>query len=244
MAATDATADRGAPRLTVKGAATRARIVEAAAGLIFERGVARTGIEDVQRVAAVSASQLYHYFADKQALVHAVVDHQARAVLEGQLPLLDRLDSMEGLRAWRELLVAGQHERHCNGGCVIGSLASELAESDADARQRLAAGFARWQDRIRDGLARMRDRGDLRRDADPDALALALLAAVQGGLLLDQTRRDTAALETVMDAMIAYIATFAPTGSPGDGQPTPSPPQPNNRPRPVRPLLRPSTRLH
>ena len=219
MATTDATADQGGPRLTAKGAATRARIVQAAAGLIFERGVGRTGIEDVQRVAAVSASQLYHYFTDKRALVHAVVDHQGQAVLDGQQPLLDHLDSMEGLRAWRELLVAGQRQRQCSGGCVLGSLASELAESDTDARQRLALSFARWQDRIRDGLTRMRERGDLRADADPDALALAMLAAVQGGLLLDQTRRDTAALETAMDAMIAHIATFATAGPPGAAGP-------------------------
>ena len=229
MAITDATADRGGSRLTAKGAATRARIVQAAAGLIFERGVARTGIEDVQRAAAVSASQLYHYFTDKQALVHAVVDHQAQAVLDGQQPLLDQLDSIDGLRAWRELLVASQRQRDCSGGCVIGSLASELAESDTDARERLAVSFARWQDRIRDGLARMRARGDLRADADPDALALALLAAVQGGLLLDQTRRDTTALETAMDAMIAHIATFASSAT--DARPAPASPRPRRSSR-------------
>jgi len=201
--------ERAGARLTVKGAATRARIVDAAAGLIFERGVAQTGVEDVQRAARVSASQLYHYFTDKQALVHAVVERQGQAVLDGQQPLLAHLDSFNALQAWRDLLVAGQRLRHCAGGCVIGSLASELAESDDYARQRLADSFARWQAHIRDGLARMRERGELRPDADPDGLALALLAAVQGGLLLNQTRRDAAPLEAAMDAMIAYIRGFA-----------------------------------
>ena len=46
--------------LTTKGRATRARILEAAAGLVFLHGVTRTGIEDMQREAGVSASQLYH----------------------------------------------------------------------------------------------------------------------------------------------------------------------------------------
>ncbi len=212
MATPDNATERVGPRLTVKGAATRARIVDAAAGLIFERGVAGTGIEDVQRAAGVSASQLYHYFADKQDLVHAVVERQGEAVLEGQQPLLAHLDSFDALQAWRDLLVAGQRRRHCSGGCVIGSLASELADSDVAARQRLADSFARWQAHIRDGLTRMRERGELGPDADPDRLALALLAAVQGGLLLGQTRRDTAPLETAIDAMIAYIRGFAPAG--------------------------------
>ncbi len=55
----------------------------------------------------------------------------------------------------------------------------------------------------------MRERGELRPDADPDGLALALLAAVQGGLLLNQTRRDATPLEAAMDAMITYIRGFA-----------------------------------
>jgi AcrR family transcriptional regulator len=51
----------------------------------------------VQRAAAVSASQLYHYFTDKQALVHAVAEQQARTVLDKQQPLLGQLDSLASL---------------------------------------------------------------------------------------------------------------------------------------------------
>ena len=51
----------------------------------------------------------------------------------------------------------------------------------------------------------MHERGDLRPEADPDQLALATLAAVQGGLLLTQTRRDTLALEAALDTVLAHI---------------------------------------
>ena len=69
------------PRLTPKGERTRARIVEAAAGLIHERGVAGTTLDDVRATAEVSGSQLYHYFADKDELVQAVIDHQAGTIV-------------------------------------------------------------------------------------------------------------------------------------------------------------------
>ena len=52
----------GRPRLTPKGERTRARIVEEAAVLIHERGVAGTTLDDVKAAAEVSGSQLYHYF--------------------------------------------------------------------------------------------------------------------------------------------------------------------------------------
>jgi len=52
--------------LTPKGQRTRLRIVDAAAQLIHERGVTATTLEDVKAAAAVSNSQLYHYFANKR----------------------------------------------------------------------------------------------------------------------------------------------------------------------------------
>ena len=50
----------------------------------------------------------------------------------------------------------------------------------------------------------MHGRGRLTPDTDPDALAL--LAALQGGLLLTQIKRDTKPLEAALDAMLELVA--------------------------------------
>jgi AcrR family transcriptional regulator len=130
-----------ARRLTRRGHETRQRILEAAATLIFENGVAETTLEDIRAAAGVSGSQVYHYFEDKQALVRAVIDFQIDAVLEIQGAHLDHLDTMPGLRAWRDFLVDHQRQLECRGGCPIGALGAEVAETDAAARR--APGHAR-----------------------------------------------------------------------------------------------------
>jgi AcrR family transcriptional regulator len=195
-------------KLTKKGKETRSRIVAAAAKLMFERGVAGTGVEDVQHEAKVSASQLYHYFKEKRELVMAVIVYQTEQVLTAQEPLLSHLDSMEALRTWRDAIVQLQIERNCQGGCPIGSLASELADTEPAARAELAAGFMQWENSIRNGLRTMHERGELRSDADPDRLALALLTILQGGLLLTQVRKETSPLETGLDAILEHIRSF------------------------------------
>ena len=200
-----ATANAPAGRLTRKGVATRARIVEAAAELMFRHGVAGTSTEDVLAAAQVSNSQLYHYFSDKNALVRAVIEHQADQIIDGQRPLLDELDSLAAFEQWRDMLVGVQRQRHCEGGCPLGSLSSELAEANEPARTALAAGFDRWEAPIRDGLRRMRDRGELQDDTDVDRLALGTLAALQGGLLLTQAKRDAGPLEAALDLAISQI---------------------------------------
>ena len=194
---------------TAKGTLTRARIIDAAAELVFAHGVARTAIEDVQLHAGVSASQMYHYFVDKDDLIRAVIAHQTDGILAAQRPVLDELDTFDALDRWRDLLIDLQEQRNCVGGCPIGSIAAELADINPPARAVLVDSFERWEAPIRAGLARMRDRGELRPDADTDALALALLTALQGGLLLTQTRRNTTPLRTGLDAVLAHIRTYA-----------------------------------
>ena len=204
MAANEAGAPDGRP-LTRRGRETRQRIVAAAAELMFENGVAETTLEDIRAAAGVSGSQVYHYFEDKQALVRAVIDYQAGAVLDTQGAHLDRLDTMPGLRAWRDFLVGRQRRLGCRGGCPVGALGAEVAETDAAARLAAARGLRRWEGRIRDGFRAMHARGGLPAATDPDDLALATLAALQGGLLLTQIQRDARPLEVALDAMLDHI---------------------------------------
>jgi len=198
------TASSSPRRLTRKGQETRQRIVEAAADLVFKQGVAHTTIEDVRAASDVSSSQLYHYFDDKPALVRAVIEHQADTIVGGQETF--DLSSLNGLRAWRDWVIEHQRELNCSGGCPIGSLGGELAETDPEARAEVSDGFKRWETTIQNGLRQMHARGRLTPKAHPDTLALALLAALQGGLLLTQIERDTKPLEAALDAMLELIA--------------------------------------
>ena len=66
-------------RSTARGRATRARIIDAAARLIYENGAANATFEDVRKAAKASGSQMSHCFADKRSLVRAVIAHQARS---------------------------------------------------------------------------------------------------------------------------------------------------------------------
>ena len=207
MAATRAGASGS--NLTRKGIQTRERIVAAAAELMFEQGVAGTTLEQVRAAAGVSSSQIYHYFTDKEALVRAVIEYQNETIVGGQEPMLARLDTLAGLRAWRDFLVAHQRQLGCRGGCPIGSLGSELAEVDPQARTAVAAAFARWEAGIRGGLRAMHGRGELAGDADPDKLATAILAGLQGALLLTQLQRSTGPLETTLDTMLDLIASLS-----------------------------------
>src|SRR4051795_7386052 len=145
-------------RLTARGAATRERIVLAAAELMAAKGVAATTLDEVRVASGTSKSQLYHHFAAKEDLVSEVVTHQAGVVLERQYRLLRGVSSFAGLRRWRDAVLQRNMLRSGAYGCEIGTLAAELSDTDEAARQALAGHFATWERLLAGGFQRMRDK--------------------------------------------------------------------------------------
>jgi TetR/AcrR family transcriptional repressor of nem operon len=197
------------PRLTRRGLATRDRIVRAAATLMYANGVNGTTLDDVRIASGTSKSQLYRHFVDKESLVQEVISLRAHEVLARQRQRLERLDSIRGLELWRDDIVRRNALRNGAHGCELGSFAGELADQDETARASLNDHFNTWHGLLTAGLARMIDKGVLRPDADPEVLAIGLMAALQGGYLLAQTARDVAPMKVALDMALEHVKSFA-----------------------------------
>jgi len=189
--------------LTSRGTVTRRRIVEVAAQLMYANGVEATRLDHVCAEAKVSKSQLYHYFADKDALVCEVIAAQTERVLAAQEPVLAKLDSPAALRTWAERILS--LNRGTTTGCPLGSLANELASQSEATRVQLVAGFDAWADRLSRGFAVMQSRGELSPSASPRELAISVLAAVQGGLLLAKTTHSTVPLTLALNMALKHV---------------------------------------
>jgi AcrR family transcriptional regulator len=191
------------PKLTPKGERTRARIVEQAAALIHERGVAHTTLDDVKLAAEVSGSQMYHYFPDKDELVQAVIDYHATGIVNRNRQVLS---GANGVEAWRKMVITAAKRTKAKGGCALGSLVGQLAETDPGARTLIASGFDQWAAAIGDGLRSLHAQGKLPSDVDPDDLATTLLATLEGGLLLAQVQRSSRPFEIAINTFLALAA--------------------------------------
>jgi TetR/AcrR family transcriptional regulator, transcriptional repressor for nem operon len=195
--------------MTARGVATRERILVAAADLMHTRGVAATTLDDVRAASGTSKSQLYHHFADKQVLIDAVITRQGEGLLEAQRRRLARLDSLRGLELWQQATVRSNAVRRGAYGCVLGSLASELADQDETWRATLQSYLEDWRRLLEAGLVRMKATGELVEASDPRALAIGLLAALQGGYLLAQAARDIEPMQVALDMALAHVRGFA-----------------------------------
>ncbi len=194
------------PAATSRGTATRLRIIEAASQMVKKHGVAGTTLDDVMAASGTSKSQIYHYFKDRNALMCAVVEATSKNVLSFQEACLSRARTFEDLRAWRDKIVEINRLKCVVGGCPIGSLASELADRSETIHYELAQSFAQWEAHVAAALEAIRRHGDLSQAADIPKLAIGIVAALQGGLLMAQAARVTQPLEVALDMALGHVS--------------------------------------
>ncbi|TQM37434.1 TetR family transcriptional regulator [Pseudonocardia cypriaca] len=155
-------------------AATRAALVDAALFAFAREGVERATLGGIAEAAGVTRGAVYHHFADKDALLAAVLGETWEVVaapvwaaLDAPgLPLGDRLEAFA--LAW---LTALHSDRR------FAALMAVSLRAAAPSTGEKAAGFHAWRDRLRTAL-----RSGL--PSGPDPAAAHLLAWLSGTALL------------------------------------------------------------
>ena len=211
--------------LTPKGRATRERIVKAAAELILAEGLSSLNMDSLRKAASVSGSQLAHYFADKQAIIRAVIRRQINVVMDfHRQPKLHGLASFDDFERWIDLNMRYLRRIGYSGTPTYHALAGQLVKSDKATRATLGAGYAQWVEQLERAIQRMKDDGALVADADPGQLALVIVSAHQGGGTMAFTyRREWPHADAVRFA-VNYLRMFA-------ADPAERVPRPARRPR-------------
>ena len=200
--------------LTAKGTATRQRIVDGAAAEIRAHGATATTLDDVLARTATSKGQLFHYFPDgRTQLIAAVAQHEADRVLDDQRPELDQLTSWAAWRAWRDRVVGRYRDQ--GQSCPLAVLTSQLGPGSPEHREVVVGLLRQWQQKIADGIRSMQASGDVAPSVDADQRAAALLAGIQGGVMIMLATGEISHLEVALDQGIGALrGTLAQSGTP------------------------------
>jgi TetR/AcrR family transcriptional regulator, lmrAB and yxaGH operons repressor len=170
---------------------SRTALVDTAALLFRRQGYAATGVNQILESADVKAGSLYHHFPNgKQELAAAVVDsvggaieQRLRTLLASGAPVADIVDG------WIDILAAGLASDH-RDGCPIEPIATESVNASPQVREASARAFDGWSRAVADRL-----RADGWPDGDSRQTALAVIALIEGALILSRTAGNPAALE-------------------------------------------------
>ncbi|MDT0327024.1 TetR/AcrR family transcriptional regulator [Nocardiopsis lambiniae] len=180
----------------------RDRILDSSRRLMRTRGYTALGVAEICAEAGVKKGSFYHFFDSKQALTVETVDGQwteERRSLEASLEDAD--GPVDRLRALIECLIGVQRADYGESGtihgCLYGNLAAEVSEREPEVRRRLVLVFDEQVDMIADLVARARSAGLIGGTGTEHALARALVAQIEGTVLLARVRNDPTLLDDV-----------------------------------------------
>jgi AcrR family transcriptional regulator len=189
-------------KITARGRATRQRIIEATGEQILAAGIGGTTLDTVRAATLTSKSQLFHYFpGGKTELVREVATWEGQQLLAAQEPFIHDLSTWESWNAWRAALV-DYYLGLGRWACPIGSLATQAAMTDPDLEAFFNASMVLWRDTLAAGVAKMQAGGLIDQAVDPQRIAVVILAAIQGGLVLSQPMRSAWPLEAALDSAL------------------------------------------
>jgi AcrR family transcriptional regulator len=184
----------------------RDRMIESAALLIREFGVAGTGMREIAEHAQAPRGSLQHYFPSgkDQVVAEALgwVADQVTAPLykaAGAEPAPSaRIVVAKLFERWRRILSSTDFL----AGCPLVATITDAADNDA-LRAAAAQGFDRW----RDALAAALHHGGVSRRRS-ERVAVLAISALEGAIVMARAHRDLAALDIVareMDLLVAEV---------------------------------------
>lgn len=169
---------------------TRAKIVETARDLFWEKGYNSTSVSDILSRTQLHSGSLYHFFPGKQDVLVAVLEWYRDNIEPGLLAYawtgvddpIDRIFAL--LNGYRIQLLTSEFRY----GCPIGNLALEIAEPDPKIRALIASNFNNWIAAVKGCLDAAA--GRLPADTDRHALAEFILTIMEGGIMQARAQQD------------------------------------------------------
>ena len=147
----------------IGSAATHDRILDAATQCIRRWGIRRVSMNDVARQAGVSRGSVYRYFADRDALVQAVLERNAAQNVAAALPAVRRRRSLAAKVAEAAVFIRAHVDDEMSLGLHARPEEPELATLRL---ARVESMLSHWVDFWVPFLAEARDQGEVRADLD------------------------------------------------------------------------------
>ena len=192
---------------TPKGEATKARIVEAAADLLVRDN--DINLDDVMRLTRTSKGQLFHYFpGGKDELRRVAAERHLTRLAAADAPTT-ALTTWPEWEAWIEQILLLHDRQTINDACEIAALAGRALDTDRFTRDLVGRMYEHWVSELAGQLSAMQDNGLLRADAPIGALASAMLAALQGGAVIDKATGSHRHLANALRQALALMRTYA-----------------------------------
>jgi len=189
----------------VRGAQTRQRIIHAAVDLFHKKGARATSPDEIIEASRTGKGQFYHYFRNKEGLVHEVLQTHLEAIKAGTSSIDYEIASWRDLERWFLAHLELQKRYEMTRGCPFGTLANEVSDNDELIRQDVSLIFEVVKHKLAAFFVKEKAKGRLGKRADTQRMADFCIATIQGAMLMGKIRRSSQTVEAAAREALAHL---------------------------------------
>jgi len=179
--------------VTAAGERTKSKMVRGAAELLRERGYSGTGFREVIEITGAPRGSIYHHFPEGKAqLAEEAVEYVGALAREAIAGPFEDADPVGALRTFVELWRRDFERSGYRAGCPIAAVAVENHDEAPQLLDAAAGAFEQWRIAFADCLRRAG--AD---ESRAESLAVLVVSAVEGAIVLSRAERDSAPLVEV-----------------------------------------------
>jgi len=191
-----------------RGELTRLRIIRVAADLFHKQGVHITSPDEIIEASGTGKGQFYHYFKNKEGLVHEVLLTHLDAIKIGAAPIDYEIKSWRDLEQWFLSQIVLQKKYNMARGCPFGTIGNEVTESDELIRQDLSLIFEVMKNKLAKFFVMEKAKGRLLPEAHEEHLADFCIAVIQGAMLMGKIKRKSHPAETIVQEAMKHLQRY------------------------------------
>lgn len=176
------------------------KLLDAAQGLVLERGFAATSVDDICKSARLTKGSFFHYFKSKDDLGAELLKRYCRTTKDDFLSSCCCENEKDPLKRVYEILdffiQKGKKMAGESKGCLLGSMAQELADTHPEIRSICSQGFEGMAGMLKENLKEAKAKHAPKNPAiDPESLAEHFVVVLEGTQVVNRVRKGGAKLE-------------------------------------------------
>jgi len=186
---------------------TRDRLMEAAFGLVRQKGLAATSVDEICKAAGVSKGAFFHYFKSKDELASEAAYHWSATTepFFEAAPYHQPADPLDRVLGYIDL------RRDMTGGeiadftCFVGTMAQEAWATSPAVQAATWDSMSRHADALVADIEAARQAYAITGDWSARSLALHMVAVVQGAFILAKASGDSALAADSITHLRRYV---------------------------------------
>jgi TetR/AcrR family transcriptional repressor of nem operon len=192
-----------------KGEQKRQFIIEQAAILFNEKGIAGTSVDEVLEVANTSKGCFYGHFESKDELAQASVDYLLGKLTDRRNNTINKHKT--AITKINAVLDNSKNplQSYIDGGCPIVNFSTETDDTNPVIKKKIkdmvSTGINTITNILKDGI----NNGELSKAINPSEFATRMMLSIEGGNVLCRVLNSTKPMQIMIKSLKAELASYA-----------------------------------